>query len=162
MKRVPMLMLLIMAFVSFATMDSFADSSPPGVEISISYELPQGIEVNIESQDAQAWQCLQKNLLNTGEGRIAVYHCDLKCWPESDESINYNSNNIAWVNSVYKHVLYWPTESETSLYTKNPYEISTSASNRYRLPINMTEDKEVLSLFYNSKGDRYSARNEVI
>ena len=52
MKRVPILMLLIMAFVSFATMDSFDDSSPPGAEISINYELPQGIELNFESQDA--------------------------------------------------------------------------------------------------------------
>lgn len=147
MKRVPMLMLLIMAFVSFATMDSFADSSPPGVEISISYELPQGIEVNIESQDAQAWQCLQKNLLNTGEGRIAVPDCDLKCWPTVENSIIYNSNNIALVNSIYDDALNRAIMFEKSLYTQNYLIISDEFKTQYRV---FVDKNEVLSLFENS------------
>ena len=157
MKRVPVLMLLIMAFVSFATMNSFADSSPPGVEISLNYELPTNIDVNFESQVARVWQSIQMN----SEGRIAVYDCDLKCWPGIDETNYYNSNNIARVNCIYDDLLYWPTESETALYTKNPYEISTSTSNQFRLSVNMDESNEVLSLLYNSKGERFSARNEV-
>jgi hypothetical protein len=155
MKRVPMLMLLIMAFVSFATMDSFADSSPPGVEIGINYELPEGANLNVEIQVAQVWQTIE---LNNDEGRIAVYDCDLKIWPGVGEAINYNSNNIAMVNSVYDDALNRATMFEKSLYTKNSIQIKDSDSNQYRLAAN---ENEVLSLFYNSKGERFSARNEV-
>ncbi len=154
MKRVPVLMLLILAFVSFATVNSFADSSPPGVEISTSYELPANIDVNFEIQVAQVWQSIQMN----SEGRIAVYDCDLKIWPGVDESINYNSNNIARVNFVYDDALNRANMFEESLYTKNPLIINDEISNQYRL---FVDENEVLSLLYNSKGERFSARNEV-
>ena len=143
MKRVPVLMLLIMAFVSFATMDSFADSSPPGVEISISYELPQGIDVNFEIQVAQAWQSIQMN----SEGRIAVYDCDLKCWPGVDESNYYNLNTIARETSMYDDALNRAIMFEKSLYTKNPYEISTSIKTQHRV---FVDKNEVLSMFEHS------------
>lgn len=153
MKRVSILMLLIMAFVSFATVNSFADSSPPWIEISIEndYEFPGNIDL-IETNFT--------GVAGTIEGRIAVYDCDLKCWPGINESNYYNSNNIARVNYVYDDALYRTIDSE-ALNTKNPYEISTSTSNQYQLSINMDKDDEVLSLFYNSKGERFSARNEV-
>ncbi len=144
MKRITIMTLLIMAFVSFATV-SFADNSPPGVEISTSYELPEGVEITIENQVAQVWQAIEMNT----EGRIAVYDCDLKCWPGIDNSINYNLNNIARVNSIYDDALFWTTESERILY-KNSLHNILSTSNRDRLSVNTDEDYEVLSLFYNS------------
>lgn len=151
MKRVPMLMLLIMAFVSFATI-TFADNSPPGVEISISYELPEGIELNIESQVAREWQAIEM----TKEGRIAVYDCDLKCWPGVDESIKENSNNIAGINFVYDDALC--RTIDLSLNTNNSLTIKDKFNNQHRL---FVDKNEVLSLFYNSKGERFSARNEI-
>ena len=146
MKRVPVLMLLIMAFVSFATMDSFADSSPPGDEISISYELPEGVNLNVEILVAQVWQSIEMN----SEGRIAVYDCDLKMWPGLDEDSNYNSNNIARVHYIYDYALNRADVFETSLYTKNPLDL-VNASNQYRLSV---DKNEVLSLLYNSKGEK--------
>ncbi len=152
MKRVPILMLLIMAFVSFATMEGFADNSPPGVEISINYELPSGIEVNIKSQDVQEWQALQKNLLNTGEARIAVNDCDLKFWPSNANSI-YTLNNIAQVNSICDAEI-----NSDSVNKNNPENILVSPCNQCRLSV---DKNEVLLLFEHSNGDRYAARNAV-
>lgn len=146
MKRVPILMLL-MAFVSFATMDSFADSSPPWAEISISYELPQGIDVNFESQDAQVWYICQKNQLSE-EGRIAVYHCDLKCWPNFNDNTIINNTNIGVLNkgSIESFL-------QEGLYVIKLEDQFVKRITKY--PI------ERLSLFYNSNGERYAARNAI-
>ena len=119
-------------------MESFADNSPPGVEISIDYELPEGTEINIKNQVAQVWQAIK---YESGEGRIAVYDCDLKCWPGSDESIYNNSNNIARANSRYDDALFWPIKS---LYTKNVLIISDDFKTQYRVFVDKTE---VFSLF---------------
>ncbi len=80
MKRVSLFMLLILAFVSFATVDSFADSSPPGVDISIDYELPGDMEL------------LNYDLMTT-EVRIAVFDCDLNFWPVNQIAINIYKND---------------------------------------------------------------------
>ena len=139
MKRVPILMLLIMAFVSFATMDSFADSSPPGAEISISYELPKG--------DAHVWYTYQKNQLSE-EGRIAVYHCDLKCWPNFNDNTIINNTNIGVLNkgSIESFL-------QEGLYVIKLEDQFVKRITKY--PI------ERLSLFYNSNGERYAARNAI-
>lgn len=141
MKRVPILMLLIMAFVSFATMDSFADSSPPGVEISINYELPQGIELNFENQVAQVWQAIE---LNNDEGRIAVPDCDLKCWPGNENSINIYATSL--VNKSYGVL-------ETNNINTDFIWAALPLNNRYILENQHNENRfetEVLSLFYTS------------
>ena len=66
MRTVCLFMLLIMVFVPLTAMtDSFADRSPPGVEISTDYELSGfSSQLNVEA----------------GEVRIAVFDCDLKLW----------------------------------------------------------------------------------
>ena len=132
----------LVAFMPFGTMESFADNSPPGAEISIDYEVPEGVNLNVEILPSQVWQAIS---LKT-EGRIAVYDCDLEMWPGLNEDSNYNSNNIARVNSVYDDVLKRANMFEPSLYTKNPYEISTSTSDQYRLSATCNAT-EVLSIY---------------
>ena len=86
MKRVCLFMLLIMAFMPFAAM-SFGDSSPPGIEISVNYELSGEIDL--------------MNLQNIDEARIAVFDCDLNKWPVNQIAINTLKNHYA--NSfIYK------------------------------------------------------------
>ena len=89
MKRVSLFILLILAFVSFSTF-SFADSSPPGVGISIDYELSGNIDVlSIES-------------VITDEGRVTVYDCDLKFWPVNSIAINILKTNSFYSLGNYK------------------------------------------------------------
>ena len=96
MKNVSFLVLL-MAFVSFASMtDSFADSSPPGVEISIDYELPLNIDL------------LNAGNVESGEVRIAVFDCDLNMWPVNQIAINIYKNDHQ-CNFRIKHYA-WKTE----------------------------------------------------
>ena len=140
MKRVPILMLLLVAFVSFATVNGFADNSPPGIEVGISYEMPEGAEINVEIQVAQVWQSIQ---LNNIEDRIAVYDCDLKCWP-GIENVIYAINNIARMNSTCDDALFWPIESLKALNKDKSNSIKINASNQYRLSGN---ENEVLSIY---------------
>ena len=75
MKRV--ILFLLLAFVTFATTQSFADSSPPGVEISIDLnqlENPGIVEIQTSLEVA----------------RIAVYSSDLKYWPSFQKDGNTN------------------------------------------------------------------------
>lgn len=145
MKKVS-LFILLLALVSFATIScSYADSSPPGIEISIEndYELLGNIDL-IETNFT--------GVAGTIEGRIAVYDCDLKCWPGNESSI-YNLNNIARVNSICDIAV-----NNEAINKNNPKAKRDGYCNQYRL---YADKNEVLSLFYTSKGDRFSARNEV-
>ncbi len=83
MKNVFFLVVLLMAFVSFASMtDSFADSSPPGVDISIDYELPLNIDL------------LNAGNVESGEVRIAVFDCDLNMWPVHSQTVSNKANHF--------------------------------------------------------------------
>ena len=112
MKRVSLFILLILAFVSFSTF-SFADSSPPGVEISIDYELPGNIDV------------LSIETVVAGEGRVTVYDCDLKFWPANSQPINASLNNCH-----YSYMLECYVNK-----TENDYVYSTH-SDQFIRPVN--------------------------
>ena len=136
MKRVS-LFILLLAFASLATIScSYADSSPPGVELSIEndYELPGNIDLP------------KTNLAGVAgiqtEGRIAVYDCDLKIWPDIDEDSNYNISNttVKYVNDtqINRAIMFGE-----SLNTKGRLNIKGSISNQYRLSV---DENEVLSI----------------
>lgn len=119
MKNVSFLLLLLMVFIPITAMtDSFADSSPPGVEISTDYELPSIDLLNVE----------------TGEVRIAVFDCDLKFWPVNQIAINTFKNDC---HNLYRGKNY----ANQTILTDNDLDTSDQIS----MPVNKhgITDKEV-------------------
>lgn len=141
MRRITIMTLLIMAFVSFATVDSFADNSPPGVEISIDYEAPEGVNLNVEIQVAQVWQAIE---LNNHEGRIAVYDCDLKCWPGNIETFNVHTISTISDLGIIREANNINTDFIWAELPENNIDIPKNQHNENRFK------SEVLSMFENS------------
>lgn len=109
-----------MIFVPFIAMsNSFADRSPPGVEISIDYDVLTNIDLlNIES----------------GEARIAVFDSDLKLWP-----VNQTVNK-SFKNDCYYLIITKAYANQTMLVENDP-----NISDQVSKPVNKhgVADKEV-------------------